>query len=128
MVDRAATGRTVLLSSHQISEVERVADRVAILRGGRVRLEDSLADLKESICNVTVTLTDPLAALPALSAPAEVLSEQNEGRQRRWMVRILHQRIKPRLNRDRAWFRCVRGQHRSTNYLSLARAALFRKR
>jgi len=87
MVDRAATGRTVLLSSHQISEVERVADRVAILRSGRVRLEDSLADLKESICSVTVTLTDPLAALPALSAPAEVLSEQNEGRQRRWMVR-----------------------------------------
>lgn len=87
MVDRAATGRTVLLSSHQMSEVERVADRVAILRGGRVRLEDSLADLKESIVNVTITLSDPLAALPSLESPAEVLSEQNEGRQRRWMVR-----------------------------------------
>ncbi len=87
MVDRAATGRTVLLSSHQISEVERVADRVAILRGGRVRLEDNLAELKESIVNVTITLADPLSALPELDAPAELLSEQNEGRQRRWMVR-----------------------------------------
>ena len=35
MVDRAATGRTVLLSSHQINEVERVADRVAIVHQGR---------------------------------------------------------------------------------------------
>lgn len=87
MVDRAATGRTVLLSSHQISEVERVADRVAILRGGRVRLQDSLSDLKQAIANVTITLSDPLAALPELEAPAEVLSEQDEGRQRRWIVR-----------------------------------------
>ncbi|MCA9132417.1 MAG: ABC transporter ATP-binding protein [Planctomycetales bacterium] len=87
MVDRAATGRTVLLSSHQISEVERVADRVAILRSGRVKLVDTLADLKESICSVTVTLSDSLAALPALPSPAEVLSEQREGRQHRWMVR-----------------------------------------
>ncbi len=32
MVDIAAAGRTVLLSSHQIGEVERVADYIAILR------------------------------------------------------------------------------------------------
>jgi ABC-2 type transport system ATP-binding protein len=87
MVDRAATGRTVLLSSHQISEVERVADRVAILRQGRVRLVDSLAELKESICNVTITLSDSLAALPALAPPTVVLSEQQEGRQIRWIAR-----------------------------------------
>ena len=31
MVDLAGTGRTVLLSSHQISEVERVASHVALL-------------------------------------------------------------------------------------------------
>ncbi len=92
MVDRAATGRTVLLSSHQISEVERVADKVAILHGGKVQLADNLSDLKESICSVTVTLSDPLAALPSLSAPAQVLSEQNEGRQRRWMVRNFSQK------------------------------------
>ena len=36
MVDRAAAGQTVFLSSHQISEVERVADIVAILREGRI--------------------------------------------------------------------------------------------
>ena len=87
MVDRAAAGRTVLLSSHQIAEVERVADRIAILRRGRVSLVGNLADLKDSISNVTITLSDPLAALPRLGPPAEILSEQIEGRQRRWMVR-----------------------------------------
>ena len=36
MVDRAAQGQTVFLSSHQIVEVERVADIVAILRKGKL--------------------------------------------------------------------------------------------
>jgi ABC-2 type transport system ATP-binding protein len=42
----AAQGRTVLLSSHTLSEVERVADRVAILRRGRLVVVDSLARLR----------------------------------------------------------------------------------
>jgi ABC-2 type transport system ATP-binding protein len=39
-------GRTVLLSSHTLSEVERVADRVAILRQGRLVIVDSLEGLR----------------------------------------------------------------------------------
>ena len=39
-------GRTVLLSSHTLSEVERVADRVAILREGRLVVVDSLEHLQ----------------------------------------------------------------------------------
>jgi ABC-2 type transport system ATP-binding protein len=42
----AGQGRTVLLSSHTLSEVERVADRVAILRRGRLVVVDSLASLR----------------------------------------------------------------------------------
>ena len=37
MVDLAAAGKTVFLSSHQIPEVERVADNVAILKAGNKR-------------------------------------------------------------------------------------------
>ena len=87
MVDRASAGRTVFLSSHQISEVERVADTVAILHGGKFRLCGELVELKDSISEVTVNLDDPLIALPTLSSPAEVLSEETEGRQRRMIVR-----------------------------------------
>jgi ABC-2 type transport system ATP-binding protein len=39
-------GRSVLLSSHTLSEVDRVADRVAILRAGRLVVVDTLANLK----------------------------------------------------------------------------------
>jgi ABC-2 type transport system ATP-binding protein len=45
--DVVAQGRTVFLSSHTLSEVERVADRVAILRRGRLVVVDSLARLHE---------------------------------------------------------------------------------
>ena len=41
-----AEGRTVFLSSHTLSEVERVADRVAILRRGRLVVVDSLENLR----------------------------------------------------------------------------------
>ncbi len=87
MVDRAVTGRTVLISSHQISEVERVADRVAIIHKGKVRLMDSMANLKDSVSEVTISLDDPLIALPRLSNNIEVFSEQSSGRQRRMVVR-----------------------------------------
>ena len=42
-----AAGRTVFLSSHTLSEVERVADRIAILRAGRLMVVDSIANLRE---------------------------------------------------------------------------------
>jgi ABC-2 type transport system ATP-binding protein len=42
-----AQGRTVFLSSHTLSEVDRVADRVAMLRRGRLVVVDSLARLRE---------------------------------------------------------------------------------
>ena len=42
----AASGRTVFLSSHTLSEVERVAHRVAILRRGRLVVVDSLENLR----------------------------------------------------------------------------------
>jgi ABC-2 type transport system ATP-binding protein len=41
-----AEGRTVFLSSHTLSEVERVAHRVAILREGRLAVVDSLERLR----------------------------------------------------------------------------------
>jgi ABC-2 type transport system ATP-binding protein len=42
----SAEGRTVFLSSHTLSEVERVTHRVAILRRGRLVVVDSLENLR----------------------------------------------------------------------------------
>ena len=58
MVDRAALGQTVFLSSHQIVEVERVADIVAILRRGKLLLVEPLDELKAQVRRLTVTLKD----------------------------------------------------------------------
>ena len=87
MVERAARGRTVLLSSHQISEIERVADRMAIIHDGRVRLDGVLAEMRNEVVEVTFSVTDPLAVLPVIDGPVEVLSEQKSGRQVRWIAR-----------------------------------------
>jgi ABC-2 type transport system ATP-binding protein len=45
--ERVEAGAAVLLSSHVLSEVEHVADRVAIIRAGRLLLAESLARLRE---------------------------------------------------------------------------------
>lgn len=51
MVDRAATGKTVFLSSHQIAEVERLADIVGIMHQGRLVLVHAWTNLKRASAN-----------------------------------------------------------------------------
>lgn len=43
--DLRGAGRTVFLSSHVLSEVERVCDRVAIIRQGRIVANEEIASL-----------------------------------------------------------------------------------
>tara|TARA_R110002049_G_scaffold72490_1_gene187023 strand:- start:141911 stop:142855 length:945 start_codon:yes stop_codon:yes gene_type:complete len=87
MVDRAAQGRTVLLSSHQINEVERVADWIAILHQGELKLVQPLDQLKASTFVVTASLDD--ASTTAALPPGRVLTESQLGRQLRWVVQDL---------------------------------------
>lgn len=87
MIDRAATGRTVLLSSHQIAEVERVADTVGILHNGRLKICAPLDELKSSIVELTVSVDDPLVTLPPLPEPAEIISAETDGHHRRIIAR-----------------------------------------
>lgn len=42
----AVDGRTVFLSSHALGEVQRVADRVGIIRGGHLVALETVADLR----------------------------------------------------------------------------------
>jgi ABC-2 type transport system ATP-binding protein len=49
LIERLATeGITVLLSSHQLAEVEELCNRVAIVRSGRIIYEGTIANLKAS--------------------------------------------------------------------------------
>src|SRR5262249_56151593 len=49
MVDLAGEGRTILISSHQIAEVERVASHVAFLAQGRLLLTAPMDELRQRI-------------------------------------------------------------------------------
>jgi ABC-2 type transport system ATP-binding protein len=49
MVDLAAEGRTILISSHQIAEVERVATHVAFLANGKLLLTASMDELRQRV-------------------------------------------------------------------------------
>jgi ABC-2 type transport system ATP-binding protein len=58
-----AAGRTVFLSSHTLSEVERVTHRVAILRQGRVVVVDSLENLRKvAVQRLEIEFAQPVAA------------------------------------------------------------------
>jgi ABC-2 type transport system ATP-binding protein len=85
MVDLAAAGRTVLLSSHQIGEVERVADIVAILKEGRLLLVDRLDDLKDQIRQLTITLSEGATGPPPISG--EIIRLRQKPRQWQILVR-----------------------------------------
>ena len=46
--ETAAEGRTVFLSSHDLDEVQRTADRIAIISGGRLVAEDTVEGLRRA--------------------------------------------------------------------------------
>jgi len=67
--ERAEAGAAVMLSSHVLSEVEHVADRVAIIRSGRLLMEESLATLR---ANAQHTVEVRFASPPPADAFAAV--------------------------------------------------------
>jgi ABC-2 type transport system ATP-binding protein len=46
VVDVAAGGQTVLLSSHLLAEVQEICDRVGIISAGRLLVESTVAELR----------------------------------------------------------------------------------
>ncbi|MDQ2894509.1 MAG: ABC transporter ATP-binding protein [Actinomycetota bacterium] len=59
----SAQGRTVFLSSHTLSEVERVTHRVAILRRGRLVVVDSIENLRAvALQHLEIEFDEPVGA------------------------------------------------------------------
>ena len=55
-----AEGQTVFLSSHVMAEVERIADRVGIIREGRLVLDEEVASLKaRAIRQIEINFAEP---------------------------------------------------------------------
>ncbi|WP_370616983.1 ABC transporter ATP-binding protein [Mumia qirimensis] len=76
-------GRTVLLSSHILSEVEALCDRVTIIREGRTVESGTLAELRHlTRTAVDVTASRPIEGLDARDGIYDLVVEQGGARAR----------------------------------------------
>ena len=78
MSDVAEHGTTVLVSSHNLRELEDVCDHVGILSHGRVLVERGLSDLQENVVKMQVVFQKK--ELPKLPDDLEVLHVSQVGR------------------------------------------------
>ena len=65
MNDVSERGTTVLVSSHNLRELEDVCDHVGILERGSVLLERSLAQLQDNMVKLQVVFPDGITEVPA---------------------------------------------------------------
>ena len=65
MGDVSERGTTVLVSSHNLRELEDVCDHVGILDHGKVLLERSLAQLQDNMVKLQVVFPDGMTEVPA---------------------------------------------------------------
>ena len=85
MGDVAEHGTTVLVSSHNLRELEDVCDHVGILSRGKVLIERSLSDLQENVVKMQVVFQEK--QLPQLPADLEILNISQVGRIHTLIVR-----------------------------------------
>lgn len=62
----ADAGKTVVLTSHYLEEVEALADRIVVLGGGRVLADGSLAEIRQlvGLTRVSAVVEGPVGTLP----------------------------------------------------------------
>ena len=95
MGDVAQRGTTVLVSSHNLRELEDVCDHVGILSHGKVLLERSLTDLQDNILKLQLAFREP--GLPPLPQDLNVLHTSQIGRVYTLIVRGDPGQIKARM-------------------------------
>ena len=95
MGDVAQRGTTVLVSSHNLRELEDVCDHVGILSHGKVLLERSLTDLQDNVVKLQVAFNQP--ELPQLPKDMNILHIGQLGRVYTLIVRGNPSEIKSRM-------------------------------
>ena len=83
--DVAARGTTVLLSSHNLRELEDVCDHVGIMDRGKVLLERTLSDLQDTTVKLQVAYKT--AEEPTLPAELQILHHSRVGRVHTYILR-----------------------------------------
>ena len=92
--DVAARGTTVLVSSHNLRELEDVCDHVGIMSKGRILLERTLSELQDNTVKLQVVFP---GAVPELPAELKILHHSNVGRVHTYIVRGSSEEILQRM-------------------------------
>jgi ABC-2 type transport system ATP-binding protein len=71
-------GRTILFSSHILSDVERIADRIGILTGGKLVVDCRLEDLKQRVKKMRLIFPNQA---PTDLHLTEIVNQQAQGRE-----------------------------------------------
>jgi ABC-2 type transport system ATP-binding protein len=88
LADARNRGRTVFMSSHVLSEVERVCDRIAMLRKGEIVLLSSVEDARKlAPRRVRVTFQQDVAFPDSLPQSYEMI----DAKSRSWILRVTGQ-------------------------------------
>ena len=91
MGDVAEHGTTVVVSSHNLRELEDVCDHVGLLSHGKVALERSLSDLQEGTVKLQIAFRE--GTPPELPPDLAVLHRTNVGRVYTYIVRGTAQQV-----------------------------------
>lgn len=83
--DVSTRGTTVLLSSHNLRELEDVCDHVGIMDHGKVLLERTLSDLQDNTVKLQVAYQT--ASEPTLPAELDILHRSSVGRVYTYIIR-----------------------------------------
>src|SRR5699024_2671895 len=102
MGDVAQRGTTVLVSSHNLRELEDVCDHVGILSHGKVLIERSLSQLQGTTVKLQVALPDGVQ--PGLPQGLQVLHQPQLGRVYTYIVRGSLAEVRQRVEETRPLF------------------------
>ena len=94
MGDVAQRGTTVLISSHNLRELEDVCDHVGIMDRGKILLERSLAQLQDNMVKLQVVFPDGMTEVPS---DLPVLHASQIGRIHTFIMRMSAQEAEDRL-------------------------------
>ena len=94
LADVAQRGTTVLVSSHNLRELEDVCDHVGVMDHGRVLLERSLAQLQDNMGKLQVVFPDGMTEVPS---DLPVLHASQIGRIHTFIMRMSAQEAEDRL-------------------------------
>ena len=95
MNDVSQRGTTVLVSSHNLRELEDVCDHVGILSHGKVLLERSLSELQDNILKMQVVFQE--TEMPKMPAEMNVLHVTKGGRIHTLIIRGNMEEIKAQI-------------------------------